>query len=517
MRTAWDEPEAAETLSTSRGPKRRRWILAAAGLAILLVVAGVSLRRAWPFTRANVIHELELATSSSIQVKAFHRTFFPHPGCVAEGVRFSRGADPQSQSVLTVDRLIIQSSFLALFSKHVALIRAEGAHAVFAPAGSGPEWKPTASDVVVDELQANDALLEFTRHDPESPSVPFVVRTLVARHLTARDPMTYELRVKNPEPPGEVTARGSFGPWNMERLSATPISGIYSFWDADLGVFGGIGGTLSSDGKFQGTLENIAVEGKTKTPNFTVRGGTHQVPLSSEFRAVVNASNGDVALNQVWAQLGHTTIVSDGSVAGRENQRGKITALNIAVRSGRIQDLLLMFVSETNAPLKGIVSLKAKTMVPPGKKPFLQKLNLTGDFGIERALFTNEATQENLNKLSTAARGGGDDVDDPASVVSDLQGRVVIKDGVADFSELSFRVPGALAKLHGTFNLMSEKIDLHGVLLMEARLPKATSGIKSFLLKAIDPFLKKNKRGGAEFPVSITGTYQHPVYKADPV
>ena len=486
-------------------------------MGIVLAGAASLPKHAWPFTRGNVVHELELATSSSIQVKAFHRTFFPHPGCIVEGVRFTRGTDPQYQSVLTVERLVIQSSVLAMFSKHVALIRAEGTHAMFAPAGSGPEWKPTASDVVVDELQADDALLEFTRRDRENPSVPFVVHNLVARHLTARDPMTYELRVKNPEPPGEVTARGTFGPWNMERLSATPISGIYSFWDADLGVFGGIGGTLSSDGKFQGTLGKIAVEGKTKTPNFVVRGGTHQVPLGSEFRAVVDASNGDVALNQVWAQLGHTLIVSDGSVAGRENERGKTTALNIAVRSGRIQDLLLMFVSEAKAPLKGVVSLKANTTIPPGNRPFLQKLNLTGEFGIERALFTNEATQENLDKLSTAARGGGDDVEDPASVVSDLQGRVVVKDGVANFSELSFRVPGALAKLHGTFDLASEKIDLHGMLLMEAKLPQATSGIKSFLLKAIDPFLKKNKRGGAKFPVSITGTYQHPVYKADPV
>jgi hypothetical protein len=52
---------------------------------------------------------------------------------------------------------------------------------------------------------------------------------------------------------------------------------------------------------------------------------------------------------------------------------------------------------------------------------------------------------------------------------------------------------------------------------MNAPLPKATSGIKSFLLKAIDPFLKKNRHGGARIPVSITGTYEHPVYRADPV
>jgi hypothetical protein len=71
--------------------------------------------------------------------------------------------------------------------------------------------------------------------------------------------------------------------------------------------------------------------------------------------------------------------------------------------------------------------------------------------------------------------------------------------------------------MQGTFNLKTEEVNLHGTLFMDATLPQATSGVKSFLLKAINPFLKKNRRGGAQFPVSITGTYQHPSYKADPV
>jgi hypothetical protein len=78
-------------------------------------------------------------------------------------------------------------------------------------------------------------------------------------------------------------------------------------------------------------------------------------------------------------------------------------------------------------------------------------------------------------------------------------------------------VPGARARLNGTFDLITQKIDMRGLLFMDATLPKATSGIKSFLLRAIDPFLKKNRRGGARIPVSIKGTYQHPSYSADPV
>jgi hypothetical protein len=176
-----------------------------------------------------------------------------------------------------------------------------------------------------------------------------------------------------------------------------------------------------------------------------------------------------------------------------------------------------MFVSEKKAPLNGAVSLRAHTVVPPGNRPFLQKLRMSGDFGIESAEFTKEETQNNLDKLSTAARGGGDQTDDPERVLSDLTGHVEVRDGVATFSQLRFRIPGARARFDGTFDLITQKVDLRGMLSMDATLPKATSGIKSFLLKAIDPFLKKNRRGGAKFPVSITGTYHHPSYKADPV
>jgi hypothetical protein len=157
------------------------------------------------------------------------------------------------------------------------------------------------------------------------------------------------------------------------------------------------------------------------------------------------------------------------------------------------------------------------TLVPPGKAAFLKRILMEGDFGIESARFTKEKTQNSVDKLSTAGQGQGDHTDNPDNVVSDVEGHVVVKDGVATFTGLRFRVPGARARLNGTFDLITQKVDLRGMLYMDAKLPEATSGIKSFLLKAIDPFLKKNRRGGAKMPVSITGTYQHPSYKADPV
>jgi hypothetical protein len=493
------------------------WILATLVTVALLIGIGIFLERAWPFTQANVVEQLQQASSSKVHVSSFKKVFFPRPGCIAQGVILERGTNSQDRTRMTIDQLVIEGNLTGLFSKHVALIRAQGAHAFFPPFGSAPSWKPTTSEVIVDQLIANGASLEFARRDPGASPLVFAVREFVAHHLASHDPMQFEVRIENPIPPGEVYATGTFGPWNLNRVSATLLFGNYSFRNADLGAFKGIHGTLASDGQFRGTLENISVIGTTEVPAFGVDGSNHKAGLNTKFGVTVDPSNGDVTLEDVHAQLLRTTVFSRGKVASPPNQKGKTANLDFAVRDGRIQDLLLLFVSEKHSPLNGTVSLKAKTIVPPGNKPFLQKLRMTGDFGIESALFTKEETQENLDKLSAAARGRADQTDDPENVVSDLQGHVIVQNGVATFSDLRFRVPGARARLNGTFDLITQKIDMRGLLFMDANLPKATSGIKSFLLRAIDPFLKKNRRGGARIPVSIKGTYQKPSYSADPV
>lgn len=515
MRRFLEEDQAVE-VRQKNGSTGRRWLAGfAVVLALFLSAGAVLLARAWPFTQANVIRELEQATSSRVQIGEFHRTFFPHVGCVAQRIALTRGSDSENQAVMTVETLTIKGTWSGLLSKHVALIEARGAHAVFPPLGSGQNWKPTESKVVVDQLIANEAVVEFSRND--KPPLKFRVDEFAAHHLATHDPMKFEVRVQNPEPPGEVRTNGTFGPWNMSEVSATPVEGSYSFQNANLGAFHGIGGTLSSTGQYRGTLQRLEVTGEASTPDFVVVRSGHKIELGSDFRAEVDALNGDVTLDRVVARVAETLVVSHGKVADQGSRKGKTANVELAVRNGRIQDLLRMFVSEKRAPLSGTVSLKANTVVPPGAQPFLQKLQMTGDFGVASGLFTKAETEEKLGKLSAVARGQPGNADHPENVVSDLKGHVVVRNGVATFSELSFRVPGALARLHGTFNLMNEDVNLHGTLFMEANLPKATSGIKSFFLKAIDPFLKKNRRGGAEFPVSITGTYKHPVYRADPV
>ena len=173
-------------------------------------------------------------------------------------------------------------------------------------------------------------------------------------------------------------------------------------------------GILGSNGQFHGTIENITVKGATSTPTFQVKGSTHQIPLDTNFGAIVDSNNGDVTLQQVQARVLHTIVVSHGSVAGRPGEHGKITSLDMSVRSGRIQDLLLLFVSEKHSPLNGIVSLKTKVIVPPGNRHFLQKLRMAGDFGID-------VLHINLHKTFTTPHGGGGPGSGPVAVKKILE------------------------------------------------------------------------------------------------
>jgi hypothetical protein len=117
-----------------------------------------------------------------------------------------------------------------------------------------------------------------------------------------------------------------------------------------------------------------------------------------------------------------------------------------------------------------------------------------------------------VNELSAGARG--ENKDDPETVLTDLKGRVVLEHGVASFSDLSFHIPGAGARLHGTFNLLNYKIDLHGDMRVDTQISKTSSGMKALLLKAMDPLFKKKKKGEV-VPVHIGGTYNHPNFGLD--
>jgi hypothetical protein len=223
-------------------------------------------------------------------------------------------------------------------------------------------------------------------------------------------------------------------------------------------------------------------------------------------------------LTNVNASYFNTAIRANGSVASRKGFDKKFTALDFVVHDGRIQDLLRLFVQSERPPMTGAVNLTAHVTVPPEGKPFLKEVTLQGEFDIADGHFPRESRQESVNDLSLTARGmkkskeNGEEVP-PATVASHAHGHSSVHDGVATFPDLMFVVPGADARMHGTYNLLNEKIDLHGTVKMDAKFSQSTSGIKAVFAKVLDPFL--NKKQGSVVPVLVDGTYSDPHFGLD--
>ena len=503
---------------TNQTPKSRIWKWV--GILVLALCVGSLgiLAFAWPFREGAVIKEFEEESFSKVSVGSFHRTYFPHPGCVLEKVVFRHNSKSYAPPLITIQRVQIEGSFTGLFKKHVKLLRAEGMRVNIPALGTEQFETPQRSSVVVDDLIADGATLEVKRGDG-APPLRFAFHGFTMNDIGGTGPAAFKATLSNAEPPGEVTTTGQFGPWNANSVGETPVSGEYFFADAKLDAVPGIDGILSSSGKYRGTLEHLQVEGSTDVPAFTVDRSAHETDLQTQFRAEVNALNGDVFLQDANARFRQTSIWSHGKVAGEQGRSGKVASFDFAAKDGRIQDLLLLFIQSPRAPMTGAVSFRAKGVLPPGDRPFLSKVQLQGDFGIDDGNFTNSDTRREVFDLSRGASGqkkhdSKEDAPDPESVLSDLKGHVVVKDGTARFSDLSFSVPGAAARMNGTYNLISEKIDLRGTLTTKEEVSKTTHGVKALFLKMLDPFLK-DKSAGYITPVKISGTYDHPSFGLD--
>jgi AsmA-like C-terminal region len=495
-----------------------RWLRLAVILALGIAIAACFLVYFWPFRRDAVMKELEAESYSKVTAASFHETYFPRPGCFLEQVVFQHNPKNGTPPLITAQRIRIEGSFSGLFARHVKLVRVEGLRILVPPLGSEQFETPQRSSVVIDDLVADGATLEVASRVAGNQPLKFTFRGFTISDVGSNVPAFFKATLSNSEPPGEITTTGKFGPWKPDDVGSTAVSGEYYFEHADLGSFGGIRGFLASSGKYSGTLEHIDVAGSTDVPLFAVSRSSHQTQLHTQFNAVVNAENGDVSLQKVSANFRQTTVSGQGSVAGKAGQAGKTVSLEITGKDGRIQDFLLLFIRSPQAPMSGIVTFKANVSVPPEDKPFLEKVELQADFGINGGSFT-PGTQQNVNNLSEGGSGekkpnSSNDETDTPNVLSNLKGHLFLRNGTATFSTLSFSVPGALAQMRGTYNVISQTINLHGTLKTVSDISKTTSGVKSLMLKMLDPFFK-HKPSGYVAPVKITGTYDHPLFGLD--
>ncbi len=486
-------------------------IVAFVGLVVCLIAFALS--RKWPFSQDQVLECLREASDSQVQIRSFRRTFFPNPGCVLEGVTFHH-TPGEAKPLITIDRMIVEGNYIGMLAQHVHRITAVGFHVAIPPFGTGRPFHTSPSKTTIDEIVANGTVLEFDSSTPGQSPLLFDIHEAYVRNVTWSSPLTYRLKVHNPQPPGEVTAEGKFGVWNLTDPGQTPLDGEYKFEQADLSVYDGISGTLSSAGKFSGKLAHVDISGTTQTPNFHVKSSSHSVAVTTQFSAYVDAIHGDTFLNNVTADFWKTHLIAHGSIASSTTGTGKIALIDLSSNKARIDDILRLFVTAERAPMSGGMTLQLHAEIPSGPEAFLKRVRLRGGFGIAGGSFS-PTTQEGVDKLSAGARGENEkEKEDPQTVLTKLAGKFNLAGGTAHFAGLSFSVPGAAADMDGTFNILNHKIDLRGQMRVDSKISNTTNGSKAFFLKMMEPFFKK-KRKGEIVPVRISGTYEHPTFGLD--
>lgn len=358
-------------------------------------------------------------------------------------------------------------------------------------------------DFIVRRIVADGAMLKILPKDSQKDPLEFDLYKLTVYSATGDRPLHFVSKLKNAKPPGIIDSEGEFGPWNKDDPGETPVKGQYSFQHADLSVFKGVSGTLSSQGEYSGKLDQIQVNGITDTPDFMLRTAKYKMHLVTEFHAVVDGTNGDTLLQPVKARLGeHTNFVCKGGVYKKPGTKGKTVQLDVTMEQGRMEELLTLVVPGKPA-LVGFIQFHSEFELPPGDDDVLDKLKLKGTFHVKRANFTSAKVQNKVEELSRKGRGMEED-ESNERIVSEMDGAFFLRNGTADFSTLAFSVPGAGVNLAGNYDMNRERIDFHGNLKIEAKLSETQKGFKSILLKAVDPFFRKN--GKTVLPIKVQGS-----------
>lgn len=517
MISSTEEKASFPPATTQRMFSGRRFTLLAV-VSVLVGAYAAIIAINWPFKEAALIEVLHKRSLRPVFIGRFHRTYFP-PGCVAEGIRFLGIKDPSQPPLLTIQKLVLEDSYanLLLFQRRLTSVNIIGMHLVVPakqPAGEPSPVMPLtysdqSSQLRIGLISANSAVLDFEKLSAKPP-LHLVVSKLSLYGVGGNSSVSYTTDILNSEPVGDIHSSGSWGPWNPSNPASTRVQGEYVYQNVHLSSLPGTTGLLLSRGRFNGTFGQMNVEGQANVANFKVNGASHARELHAEIHAVIDATKGDVFLKRIVASFDRTTLLFNGSVAGKQGEAGKTVDLTVTAGRARLEDLLRLFISSERAAMTGNIALQGHIIVPPGEEPFLEKLSVKGAFGVSAGLFSDKRTEQGLARLSVSAVKGDkeEDRENPQTVLSDIRGQVEANHGLARLTRLGFAVPGAHATLDGTFNLISLRSDLHGALVTTGNISDSTNGAKSFFLKALTPFFKRKKHVKV-VPFKISGPFGH--------
>jgi hypothetical protein len=510
-------------------PRRRKrvWLIAfAIGFLIGAAIGSYFVSSNWPYRFRKIRPLLEDDLASQVEVTSYHRTYFPHPGFVATGLTLRRKTALDLPPFGHAETMVVQGRWrdLLLLQQRVMTVEVTGLHIVIPPIGSRANHKNfppgsssdfTGPDTAVEMFKFHNTVFEIMKND--GSRLIFPIRELDLARFEKNQAVNYAVDMQNAIPSGRIQARGSFGPLNAKQIGVTPVSGSFTFNTVNLHDVGNIAGTLASKGQFRGPLSAIEAQADSLTPNFSVDDGK-PTRIAASIQCTVNGTNGDVAIHDIEAHTGKTTVRAIGTVQGSPDQdsSGKVSNFDIDVQAGRAEDVLRPFIHD-DVPITGSVWLRSHAYLAPSSTGggFLHRLHVNGTFNVPAERVSDHDTEKSLSAFSQRAQGKKTPESDQdqsssaaADVLSSVKGPAQIRDGIASSQHLTFNIPGAQADLGGTFNFHNKAVHLVGNLRMDTDISHTATGFKSFLLKPLAPFFEK-KKAGALVAIAVTGTPGH--------
>jgi hypothetical protein len=512
----------------------------------IAIIAGATfeilLSRAAPILRARLLQSLSARYHSRVELGSFDVSLLRGFEVSGKDLAIYPYNIASSNPTFSVRRFAFRTGYASLLRSplHIGNVEVEGLRINLPPKSQRKEVSqpknglypplhlpphlplhlPNDASIFVDRMECTDTVLTLGTDKPGKVPLRFVIQSLSLRSIGAGKPMDFTAVLTNPKPVGQIESRGYFGPWNTDHPGATALGGAYSFHDADLGTIKGIGGILSSQGRYQGTLDKIVVDGKTDTPDFQVKISGHKVPLHTEFHAIVDGTDGDTFLQPVKAQFLHSFLVARGYVVRVQGEPGRHVYLDVVMDQARIEDLLRLGVRTDPPVMVGQVKLHTTLDLPPGPQDVAHKLRLQGNFAIVNGRFSSAKIQSKIDQLSLRSQGQVElatqhERDGKIEVVrSQMHGDFKLADAGLNLSNLHYDIPGAAIKLAGIYSLDGAKFNFAGTADMQATVSRMVGGWRGVLLMPFDRIFQKNGVG-TEVPFKIDGTRSDPHFGLD--
>lgn len=506
-------------------PRTRPWAAVAAVVTLTVVVSvslGVTgwLDRLEPRLQQELEAWLSDRLGSDVRLETVDVTLGPRLRVTGRGLTLRIRNRPDLPAFVTIGRWSGTAHLSRLGIRHFDEVRLWDVGITIPPRrlddlrGPGPhdDRHVRPPTMQIDRLIADRVVLSVMPRDEAREPHVWDIQDL------RMDPFSFDLAspfsatVDTPLPDDRAHVTGTAGPWPRGSFHALPLSGEYVL-HGRLDRVAGLHGEVAVRGRALGTLDRLSTVGTATSPavGLTTAAGPG-LPLKATYAALFDATDSDVAIEQLAVSAGRASVNATGHVVQARGAPGRHVALRLTSRDTDVADLLRLVVDGARPPASGRVGLDATFDLPAGRTDVMTRARVQGRFDLRSARFLNPQVQQALDDMSRRGRG---QPDDPAArVPSRVSGAVTIRNGRLSFASAALEVPGARVEGGGVYSLVDQSLDFHGITRLDARLAQTQRGFKRFLLWPVSPLFARDG-AGTRVVLDVRGTRSAPVVDVD--